>query len=267
MLTIGSADIVCVLRDVTFEHSSTLEDVRGACRFGQYRQETKRQGTLSVNTYGTGTAAPRTSHLDMSALNYGGVDLRDYTYTLSLSGSFDKAALPGNGVRGVAEGITGKNWAGSLELQPAAGTGGNPGAVQALQVASASTVHADREKEFELVLNGNPFKFMTYLEGFTFNSSEAQFQRVTIPFGSQTPAAPGLNPTLPASIPGSPSLLDYAIHSPKTNLPFTFASHTTEGVVSTGFLTWDTWSFEIAENVVLYTLSWRTFGNYTVTAN
>ena len=70
-----SGQLVCVLDNVSWEYAMDVVDVRGACRFGAYNQGTKDQATLSAKMFGAGTAGLRTSHLDLSALTVGGVDI------------------------------------------------------------------------------------------------------------------------------------------------------------------------------------------------
>lgn len=267
-LTIGGADITCVLRSASFDHSADTEDIRGACRFGALSQVVKEQGTLSASAYGAGTVGARTSHLDVSVLSIGGVSMFDYVYSIDISGEFDKQALPGIGVLGRAEGVVGKGFSGSIVLTAGDGASGNPGAVQALQVAAKSANLNNREKVLNLTINGHPLELTVLLTSVQVSSEEGQYQRVTIQFVGQAPAAPGQYPTQPDEIGDPPSLLELAIFTPKTPLAFTFTTHPTEGVVYSGSLTWDGWSFSVADGAVIaYDYTWKTFGNYTATAN
>lgn len=256
----AGANLVCSLENATWTASKANSDVRGLCRPGALNQRTSRTGTLAVKAFGNSTSGFVNTDVDLTALTLGGQTVVPQLYTLTIGGTFDKAALPAIGVSGTAMGVTGQNYNGSVEVQI-----DDTDIVQALIIASEGDDNAAAQVNLSLVLNGVTIAFPVQLDGNTHAFNQGQYQRITLPFVSQAPARGTAFPTSPSgSLPGSPGLLDYALLSPRTNLSFDFISKLTHGVRRQGFLTWDGFSITVADGAITdFSYNWSTYGNWT----
>lgn len=254
-LTIGAVAVLCALENVNWSSSADVSDVRGPCRFGAYNQITKDQATLSAKMFGPSTTGFVNTGVDLSALTVGGVDMKPYTYSLNLSLAFDKQDLPAIGVLGKASGVTGKSYSGSLELVL-----DDTLSAQNLVVAAESRTLADREVVLSFTSNGVVFALPVQLTGTDGGSTQGEYQKVTVNFAGQAPLVGTAYPTSPV---GTTTLLEKALNSPKTNLAFTYSSKLVNGLLRTGFLTWDSLNITITDGAVTdYSYSWMTFGEW-----
>jgi hypothetical protein len=255
-------NLVCALENATWTANKATGDVRGLCRPGALNQRLSRTGTISAKAFGNSTSGFANTDVDLTALSIGGQTVLPQTYSLSISGAFDKAALPSIGTSGTAMGVTGQNYNGSVEMQI-----DDNDIVQALVIASEVADETQAQVVFTMTLNGTVITFPVMLNGNTHAFTQAQYQRITIPFVSQAPARGTAFPTSPSgNLPGSPGLLDYALLSPRTNLSFDFISKATHGVRRQGFITWTSFTIGVSDGAITdFTYNWDTYGDWTTT--
>jgi hypothetical protein len=262
LLTIGGIDLTCSFENAQWTVDKTNTNVGGPCREGDLMQTTNRQGTLSGSFFGGTSNGFVTNYADLTAITVGALNIKPNLYSLSINGSYAKQRLPG-WVSGTAEGITKKNYAGSLELQL-----DDTDLVQQLVIAAESSSVSGAQVALAFTLLGTTVTMPIQLDGTDGGIQTGEFQKVTLPFVAQAPARGTAFPTTPTSLPGSPGLLDWALLSPRTNRAFTFTSRATHGLVRTGFLTFDSFSFVLSDGeVTQFEYTFKTYGDFTTSNN
>jgi hypothetical protein len=262
LLSIGGLDLTCAMSNASWNVEKQTVDVGGPCREGALNQTTGRQGTLSGSFYGASGNGFVTNYLDLSAVAVGGVTVKPQLYTLDVSGSFGKAKLPGF-ASGMAEGVLKKNYSGSIEMQL-----DDTDIVQTIVIAAEGSTNSAAQVVLTFTLNGVVVTFPVQLNGDSGGIQTGEYQKVTVPFVSQAPARGTAFPTAPTTLPGSPGLLDWALLSPRTNLAFTFTSKGTHGLVRAGYLTFDSFSFRLADGeITTFDYVFKTYGDWTTANN
>jgi hypothetical protein len=263
-LTINAGgNLVCTLENVSWDATPERSDVRSLCGQGMRGQRTGRQATLSLKALIEASTGVISSDIDLTSLTVGGVTVLPQTYSFSLSGAYDKSRLPGIGVSGISEGVTGKSFSGSIELQI-----DDTDVVQTLVIASEGSSGASAQAILSFTINGTIVAFPVELVGNAHVLNQGAYQRVTLRFESQAPNRGTTFPTTPASLPGTPGLLDYFLISPRSLLAFVFSSKATHGLLRTGNLRCDAFSIGVTDGAIndfSYTL--KTDGDWTTANN